>query len=423
LKIAIEVRVQPGYAGGTAPALRSLILALGALTDGPEEYAILVFSDEQIEWLGPLGPNQKIITFPKSGKRSLVRRALSPIAQTLRGRLVKPPVWPEVPVSSGFYESLGSQVIHFPSTYFTLCAVPSVYNPHDLQHLHYPQFFSADNIAWRETVYSAGCHFAKTVVVNSQWIKDDIARQYGISATKMQVIPEASPTEFENKATDLISLRERYRVPDRFLLYPSMSWPHKNHIRLFEALAYLRDRRGLVAPLVCTGVRHEPSWPDLQAHIRRLGLTEQVNFLGFLPGEDLRGLYRLAQALVLPTLFEANSLPIFEAWFEGTPVACSHITALPEQVGDAGLLFDPHDPASIGDSLARLWSDPALCDELREKGRSRLAHFDWARTARAYRAVYRNTAGQRLSDDDRAILEWDWMRNPRASDQLATANR
>jgi glycosyltransferase involved in cell wall biosynthesis len=121
---------------------------------------------------------------------------------------------------------------------------------------------------------------------------------------------------------------------------------------------------------------------------------------------------------VLPTLFEANSLPIFEAWLDDTPVACSNVTALPEQVADAGLLFDPLDVTAIGDALSRIFSDAQLREELRAKGRRRLADFAWERTARAYRAVYRRTAGERLSDEDRMLLEWNWMQDPRRGGEV-----
>lgn len=418
MKIAIDIyaEVAPGAAGGTAPALRSLISALGSLADGPEEYIIVVGSDKQGEWLRPLAANQRFAVRPAPPPPPLLRRALSPLSRRLRNWLVPPPQrWPEVVVSDGFYESLGCEVVHFPSTWFTVCALPSVYNPHDLQHLHYPQFFRPAELEWRDRIYSAGCHFSKTIIVNSQWVKDDVVRQYAVSPTKIQIIPEASPTQLTPDPTfdDLNRLKTRYELPERFALYPSVTWPHKNHLRLLDALAYLRDRRSLVVPLVCTGSRHESSWPQIESRLTQLGLTEQVRFLGFVPQQDLRGLYRLARCLALPTLFEANSLPIFEAWHEGTPVACSDITALPEQLMDAGLLFDPLDPIAIGDAVARLFTDTRLCEDLRTKGRRRLRDFDWERTAKAYRAVYRRAAGQRLSEEDRMLLEWDWMRNPR----------
>ena len=84
-------------------------------------------------------------------------------------------------MSTGFHESLGCDVLHFPTQGFILCAMPTIYNPHDLQHLVYPQFFSPQTLAWRETVYPAGCRFAQTVVVGSQWVKEDVSPRDTVS--------------------------------------------------------------------------------------------------------------------------------------------------------------------------------------------------------------------------------------------------
>lgn len=428
MKIGIDLHIEPGFCGGVAPALRSLITTLGSLTDGPEEYAIIVGSDRQREWLHPLGANQTFVARTQLHEPGIMRRSL----RRLQDLLSTPGTRPSLPISDGFYESLGCDVMHFPTQEYTVCAVPSVYNPHDLQHLHYPQFFSPSHVAWREMVCPTACHIAQTIIVNSQWIKEDIIQQYGIAPpSKVQVIPEAAPTVLTPKPSidDLKRISKRYGLPERFALYPAVAWPHKNHLRLLEALAYLRDRRGLIVPLICTGAFREGSpastrisspaeghaashWPKITAQISRLRLVDQVHFLGFVPEEDLRGLYRLARCLVLPTLFEANSLPIFEAWVDGAPVACSNVTSLPEQVMDAGLIFNPFDPIAIGETIARLFTDDDLCEELRAKAQRRLDGFDWVRTAKAYRAVYRRTGGQQLSQDDRMLLEWDWMRDP-----------
>jgi glycosyltransferase involved in cell wall biosynthesis len=263
-------------------------------------------------------------------------------------------------------------------------------------------------------IYRAACRLSQAVVVNSQWIKDDVVAQFGVPVDRVQVVPEASPTHFMTPVDEAhrTAVRQRHGLADRFALYPNNTWPHKNHVRLFEALAWLRDTRGVSVALVCTGARHEASWPALQARMAEHSLQEQVKFLGFVPGEDLRALYQMARCVVVPSLFEANSLPIFEAWAEGTPVASSNVTALPEQVADAGLLFDPTDPVAIGEAIWKIFSDDALAADLVAKGRRRLADFDWARTASAYRAIYRKAAGRSLSGEDRALLAHDWMRNP-----------
>jgi glycosyltransferase involved in cell wall biosynthesis len=143
-----------------------------------------------------------------------------------------------------------------------------------------------------------------------------------------------------------------------------------------------------------------------------LKLGSQVRFLGHVPDADLRALYRLSQFLVLPTLYEADSNPIHEAWFEGVPVASSNVTALPDQVKDAGLLFNPRDVRAIADAMARLATDEALREELHQRGRRRMQDFSWERTAKAYRAVYRRAADFPLTEEDCWLLQWDWMREP-----------
>jgi glycosyltransferase involved in cell wall biosynthesis len=418
----------PGQVGGIAQVVMGLTSALGKL-EGPEEYTLVVRTREQGEWLRPYcGPNQKIVHHEGLGERggSYQQDRASSIARALKGafrpcvrylqHLLSPPRhWPEVPVSDGFFESLGCDVVHFPTQWFMLCNLPSVYNPHDLQHLVYPQYMTQVDYLTREVLYPAGCRFSHTVVVGTQFIKDDVVRQYRIAPEKIQVIPWASPTEFytEPDARFAAAVREKYGLDKPFALYPAVTWPHKNHLRLLEALARLRDSRGLVVPLVCTGSCVEPTWGRIQALVSELNLGPQVKFLGFVPDDDLRALYRLSQMLVMPTLYEADSNPIHEAWYEGTPVASSNCTALPDQVHDAGVLFDPRDVDAIADAIARLATDPALCDELRERGHLRARDFSWERTAKAYRAVYRRAGDKVLSEEDRWLLEWDWLREPR----------
>ena len=418
MRVGINIEVEPGFFGGVASAVHSLLSALGRL-EGAERYLLIVRNERQAEWLKGLGANQEIVFFQEPSV-NYPRRQWRRLKSLVWDRLKPSPHWPEPVLSTGFFEGLGCDVLHFPTQSFTYCATPTVYNPHDLQHLHYPQFFTVDELAWREATYPFACRIAQTVIVNSQWIKEDVARQFAVSLDKIQVIPEAMPAELaqdvsEAKKAETLS---RYGLRPGFVFYPSMTWPHKNHQRLFEALAYLRDKHGLKMQLVCTGARHEASWPKLTERIEALRLQDQVRFLGFVSAAELKSLYALARCLVLPTLFEANSLPIFEAWAEGTPVASSNVTALPEQVMDAGLLFDPLDPEAMGDAIARLFQDDALCADLRTNGKARLADFDWNRTARAYRAVYRRTAGLRLSEEDNELLAWDWMRHPKRDEGI-----
>lgn len=416
LHIGICVRT-PVYVGGVLTSTKCLVHALGRL-EGPEQYTIVAQSEESGEFLRPhCGPNQSLLVHDPAearaprGAKGLIR----PIIRHVQHRLSPTRSWPDVPVSDGFFEGLGCDVVHFPSVWFMYCAVPSVYNPHDLQHLLYPQNFKMDDLVLRETLMPAGCRLSQAVVVGTQWVKEDVIRRYGIDPDKVQVIPWASVTQFypEPDATRLTSVTRKYQIDGTFVLYPAATFPYKNHLRLLEALADLRDSEGLIVPLICTGGLIDWFWPRVKARIQELNLSAQVKFLGVVPDEDLRALYRLSQLLVMPTLYEADSNPIHEAWYEDVPVASSNVTALPDQLKDAGLLFDPRDVGAMASTIRRLWTDAALREDLRQRGRRRAADFDWERTAKAYRAVYRRAADCPLTDEDRWLLQWDWLRDPR----------
>ncbi len=161
----------------------------------------------------------------------------------------------------------------------------------------------------------------------------------------------------------------------------------------------MNQRWGLVVPLVCCGHRNE-FFPEIQAKVNACGLAEQVRFLGFVGDAELSALYRLATAVVVPTKFESLSLPIWEAFLAGVPVACSRVTSLPEQVDGAGSLFDPDDSLEIASAVKRLWEDEALRADLMQKGFERVKSVSGDRMARQFRTLYRKALGQRIDPED-----------------------
>ncbi len=424
LRIAINAQIKPNSGVGGIEAVLTALTALSRLDDGEEEYVFIGPWDEP-EWLQPLlDSRQSIVRGPqpfewKPGPLEPLKRALRPLRPVARG------VWGSLfrstssetnmsgPVSDGFYESLNCEVIHFPFQFFVRCALPMIYNPHDLQHVHYPEFFEPSVFNSREAAYPAACHAAHTVAVASQFVKHDIVQHYGVDPDKIQVIPWAPPPIKTSPAfADDILVRKKYQLPDQpFALYPAMTWEHKNHIRLLEALALLRDRDELKVHLICTGDQ-KSFWPRIERRLLQLGLEEQVKFLGLVSHEELCAIYRAAQFVIIPTLFEAASAPLFEAWQHDVPVACSSITSLPEQAADAALLFNPLSVEAIADAAARMTTGSGLREDLRRRGARRLQDFSFERTAKTYRAVYRRAAGRILSEEDRWLLSWDWMRKP-----------
>jgi len=430
LRIAINAQIPSGSGAGGIETVLRILTALGRLDDGDEEYVFISHWADP-DWLKPLlSERQTIVCAPqmeatqKPRRAENLRRVLRPLARGIK-RMVAPQPREQsigVPTSNGFYESLNCDVIHFPYQDYVFCRVPTVYNPHDLQHLHYPQFFAPEEIQRREIVYRTACRAAHTVVTGSQFVKRDVADRYEISADKIQVIPWSPPATVRHEFTEkeASAVFEKYDCPPRpFALYPAMTWEHKNHIRLLEAVALLRERDGLKINVVCTG--HKNSfYPQIERRLRDLRLDGQIKFTGIVDYKELKLLYRTAQFVVIPTLFEAASGPLFEAWQHGAPAACSSVTSLPEQAAGAALFFDPFSVEEIADAIKKMSSDENLRAELVARGVSRLENFDPERTSKAYRAVYRKAAGAALTDEDEHLLNWDWMRDSRRGFRTAS---
>ncbi|HKH22933.1 MAG TPA: glycosyltransferase family 1 protein [Solirubrobacterales bacterium] len=401
LRVCVDARLAGGRFGGVEQAVIGIAAGLSKLTDGDEEYLFLI-EPENEEWLRPhlRGPCRPL--HPRRGRA--VRRAVA-AARAVAERL--PAVGPRFAArpSDGTIEAAGVDVVHFPIQDALITDLPSIYEPHDLLHLHLPENFSRWERRRREVVYRTHCARAERVVAMTSWGRRDLIESYALAPEKVDVVPWASvlPEYPAPTDPDLEGIRADLDLQDGFLLYPAQTWAHKNHERLLEALALIARRDGLEIGLVCPG-RQNRHFRRIRERIGELGLERSVRFPGFVSELELRAFYDLATALVFPSLFEGWGLPVCEAFSVGLPVACSTATSLPDLVGDAGLLFDPDDPDAIADCVLRLWTDAELRATLAERGRERSDLFSFERTARLFRAHYRQVARRPLSDEDRILL-------------------
>jgi glycosyltransferase involved in cell wall biosynthesis len=412
LMIAIHAELPlGGYAGGVEQFLLSLIGALGRLDDGPERYVVVAMPSNEKRLAEAMGANQRLVVRRQQQWKQVLAEHLGNLADKLspwysrlqyllHGNAAFQPV-----ESDSFWKSLPCDLIHFPFQHFELTGIPSIYNPHDLQHRHYPEFFTSAEVARRDVLHAVACRSSAAVAAESFAAREDIIQQYRTPEEKVVAIPRGAPTIFYRNPVpeDLEAIRHGYALPPHFMLYPAQYWPHKNHVRLLKSLANLRDKHGIIANLVCTG-RRSHDWPRVREQTRALRLDGQVQFLGFVEPGHLRALYRLADFLIFPSLFEGGGFPILEAFQEGTPVACSTATSLPEYGGDAVLLFDPDSTEDMAEAVRRMWSDADLRQSLRTRGSARAQLFTWDQTARTYRALYRKIAGRKLGTEDAALL-------------------
>jgi glycosyltransferase involved in cell wall biosynthesis len=411
LKVCIDARLISGTAGGVEQFIIGLAYGLSQLTDGQEEYYFLTYSDAA-DWITPhLSGSCRPLYCSKAPRASSLRNLLRnnvPRTYSLVQKLY--PVSERWKMSNlwsdGTIEKANIDVMHFTHQIAFLTKVPSIYHPHDLQHKHNPQYFAMSRRLIREIICRTFCSRAITVAVASSWIKSDVMQAYHLAKKKVQVIPlaPAIAANEEPGPADLSFFQQKFLLPDSFILYPAQTWPHKNHLALLEAIANIRERYGMIISAVFTGTVYEPFFPRIEKEIQKLHLEKQIRFLGFVTPLELQCLYRLAKCVVIPTKYEAGSFPLWEAFLSGVPTACSNVTSLPAQAGDAALVFDPDQPDEIVNAIMSLWTDESLRQTLIERGKKNVAQYSWELTARTFRAHYRRIAQRALSEEDRTHL-------------------
>jgi len=179
------------------------------------------------------------------------------------------------------------------------------------------------------------------IIVSFEHIKKDITKYFNIDSEKVSVCPPPFAEDwFLNKnESDWNQIQKKYNLKKKFILYPAATWEHKNHLTLLDAVKKIRDK-GLDYELVCTGNKTK-YFSILVKKTEVLQLSDSVHFLGIVPEEDLISLYKNSALVVIPTLYEAGSGPLYEAMRYQVPVICSNVTSLPDTVSNNEFLFDP----------------------------------------------------------------------------------
>lgn len=408
-RICIDARLDPGFSGGIEQVVIGLARGLSSLDDGDEEYYFLAYPGAD-EWLAPYLNDSCHLLYSKRSLQQTWRRTIAsrfPLARKMLENIGSLAVERaiSIPKSCGTIEKAGIDLMHFTFQAAFLTDIPSIYHPHDLQHLHLPEYFSDYERRGRTLVYKRFCDQARMVAVSSSWVRRDLEEHLDLPHEKIAVVPLAPSTEAYTAPTpeDLASTRKKFNLPDAFAFYPAQTWPHKNHLGLIEAAATLKERFNLHVPLVFSG-RKGAYYPSLEGRIKELEMEKQVQFLGFVTPLELQSLYRLCRCVIIPTKFEAASFPLWEAFLAGAPTACSNVTSLPKQAGDAALIFDPDNTDDIAACLRRLWEDGTLRTTLAERGAENVSRFTWRKTALGFRAHYRRILGLQLTREDNAIL-------------------
>jgi len=331
---------------GTENYALQLIRALIAL-DAPHHY-VLYFRDEPPAGLFPDHPQVTYRVIPWRRMWTHTRFAFA--------------LWRERPEVT--FVPAHSLPVWFPG--------PAVVTVHDLGYVYFPE-----------------AHPAVRIIVDSLATATDVAAHYGVPERRISLVyPGVDPRlQRVTDANQLAAVRERYRLPEQYLLFVGTLQPRKNIARIVQAYARWRQEseRSDVA-LVLAGAQgwlYDPAWT---------AGVEGIVLPGYIADADVPALYSGALALVFPTLHEGFGFPVLEAMRCGIPVITSNTSSLPEVAGDAALLVDPRDTRAIADAIARVIGDETLRADLIARGYQQADTFTWKRAAEQTCPFYNSSA-------------------------------
>jgi glycosyltransferase involved in cell wall biosynthesis len=333
----------PGVLGGSETYARELVRGLARV--GRHEYRVFlpVIAQDAADGL----PGRTVSSY--RARTSLAGRAVAMAAGLARPGKLRREIAPDE-----------LEALHFPLT----VVLPPVDRPTattvlDLQHELFPQYFSRAELAYRRVFYRSAVRRSRLVIAISKEVKATIVERLGVEPARVRVAP---------LGVDLERFSPGHGERRPFLLYPANAWPHKNHERLFEAFELVRRKRPQLR-LVLTGTGHE-----------KLSLPPGAESRGRVSEDELVELYRKADALVFPSLYEGFGLPPLEAMACACPVAVSRAGALPDVCGDAARYFDPTSVEEIAEAI--------LSRPSGEAGPARAALVTWDECARRHDDAY-----------------------------------
>lgn len=347
----------PGGVGGTEIYLRRLLAAL-AERGGPDEFFLYTNRETGAD-LVPVSPRFHHRPQPV---RAVVRPARLLWEQTGLARAVRRDRL-DVLLNPGFT-----------GPGWVPCPFVTVF--HDLQHRRHPEHFRWFDLPFWELFLGLAVRRSRRLISVSEATRKDLLQHYGVSPDVVDVVPHGVEERFLAIGRARVAHSAR---PGRMLLCVSTLHPHKNLERLVAVFACLRRERPEWR-LVLAGMRGFQA-EAVERRIAAEGLGEAVRVTGWIPREELFGLYAEADAFVYPSTFEGFGMPVLEALAAALPVGCSDIPPLREVAGNCALLFPPTEERAMLDCMRRLTGDDQLRSELSVRGPQRASAFTWAATA------------------------------------------
>ncbi|NIO19638.1 MAG: glycosyltransferase [Candidatus Aenigmarchaeota archaeon] len=267
---------------------------------------------------------------------------------------------------------------------------PYIVTLHDIIHETYPEFYPKLLRFFMRLFYPFSARRAVKVLTGSEYTKSQINRLFKIPAERIEVTPYGASEEFRiiDDSAAIKRIAASYGVHGRYILFVGRIEPRKNIQGLLKAYEIVKGKYNIDQKLVIVGMK-DSSFEDFYQDLRAKKVRHDVIFTGGVSQEDLPYIYNGADLFVYPSFAEGFGLPVLEAMACGTTVITSNSTALPELVGDAGIMVDAKNTEELAEAIYKVLKDSNLRNRLKNKGLEQSKLFSWHKTAEKVLDIYR----------------------------------
>lgn len=312
-------------------------------------------------------------------------------------KILKPKrLWTRIALPLALFTAKQKPDIFFSPTHYIPRFIPGsikkIVTIFDLSFLHFPEMFTKKDLWKLKNWTKFSIENSDSIVTISNFSKQDIIKQYGISKNKTSLM-------FRNKITVAYPGYDKekfagYRpqaTGKNYIIYIGTVQPRKNLTRLIEAVSRIENLNLVVVGKTTGKGKQGWMYEDILKAPKDFGIEDRVKFLGFVPTDELQTLLVGAIAYIQPSLYEGFGIPVVEAMASGVPVIVSNVSSLPEVVGKAGLLVDPYSVDQIEQAIRTITTDKKLQQKYSKAGIIQAKKFSWDKMAKTVLKIFEGT--------------------------------
>ncbi|HRZ95840.1 MAG TPA: glycosyltransferase family 1 protein [Candidatus Moranbacteria bacterium] len=262
---------------------------------------------------------------------------------------------------------------------------------HDISFNFYPQFIKWRDLFFLKLLIPLSLRRADKIVGVSKFTHDEIIKYYKIDPQKVDWIHNAVSEDFmvqDVSEEKIKAVKEKYNLPEKFILYLGTLQPRKNIVALLEAYNLARPEMEEMKLVIAGGKGHNFD-KNIEKFIKKYKLEKNIIMPGFIDEEDKAAVMKAAQLFVFPSFYEGFGIPILEAMSAGVPVIASDIPPHREIAGKAVLFFNPNIPGELSQKISEIMNSSVLRENLAAEGLKQAEKFSWKRTAEKMAEIFK----------------------------------